>query len=227
MPWTADLIYTKPNPDLIKHLGGIEGFADELFLVDDLEGIRFESTREFMLSDQETEKSHMKHGLPESGLLAIKPNVSATGYDTDFEMDSFWDIYKDAPADKWGFMESLPYEQLELEIDLQGNQRKLLGLLKSLSMEFNTPILYYFCFMWGGYTEEEYAVVFDKGMRVYAYDREKEKDVEIIGGAREELSSTLLQTSLKHLDLDLPTWFFALHESSFDWKRYHLKKDAS
>ena len=224
MPWTADLIYTKPTPDLMKRLGGMEGFTDELFLVNDLDGIKSEWARAFMLSEQQTDSSYMKHALPASGLLAIKPPIRL-GFGEAFK-DAFWDTYRDYPADKWGFLASSDYEQLEVGLDLKESQLKLLGFLRSLSREFETPIMYYYCFMWGGLTEEEYAIVFDDGIRVYAFDRETKKDVEIKGEQKEALTFTVLQASLKHLDLELPTWFFALHESSFDWKRYHLKKAA-
>ena len=224
MPWKADLIYTKPNPEIIKYLSGIEGFSDELFLVKDLEGIMFDWTRSFMLSDKQNENSYMKHTLPKEGLLVIKPKVSGTGYDEDYETNEFWDKYKDYPTDKWDFIDSVSTVKLDLNLDLTENQLKLLTFLKSLNRKFDTPILYYYCVMWGGYVEEEYAIVFDKETKIYQYDNENKKDIELIGKEKRELKSTLLQTSFKYLDLELPTWFFALHEGSFDWKRYHVKK---
>lgn len=64
MSWKADQIYTKPNPELIQYLSSIEGFADELFLVNDLDGIRSEFTKNIIFSDQENEFNHQQHSLP-------------------------------------------------------------------------------------------------------------------------------------------------------------------
>ena len=92
MSWKADRIYTKPNPELIRYLKSIEGFADELFLVDNLEGIRFDWTRSFMLSDKQNENSYRKHILPQDGLLVVKPEVYKTGYDKDYDTNDFWEL---------------------------------------------------------------------------------------------------------------------------------------
>ncbi len=224
MSWKADRIYTKPTPELIEYLKTIEGFSDELFLVDNFEGIRFDWTRGFMLSDEPNENSYRKHTLPKGGLLVIKPEIYKTGYDKDYETNIFWNKYKEYPNDKWNFINSISPEKIDLKIDLTDNQLKLLTFLNSLNKKFNTPFLYYYCVMWGGDIEEEYSIVFDNGIRVYLYDYENKKDLELIENKRIELNSSILQTSFKYLDLELPTWFFSLHEESFDWKKYHLIK---
>lgn len=64
MSWKADQIYAKPNPKLIQYLSSIEGFADELFLVNDLDGIRSEFTNNVIFSDDENEFNHQQHSLP-------------------------------------------------------------------------------------------------------------------------------------------------------------------
>lgn len=223
MSWEANRIYTKPTPELIAYLKTIDGFKNELFLVDDLEGIRFDWTRSFMLSDELNENSYRKHTLPKGGLLVLKPEVYKTGHDKDYETNEFWNTYKTYPADKWDFINSISPIKLDLPLDLTENQLKLLHFLKFLNKKFNTPFLYYYCVMWGGDIEEEHAIVFDKAVKIYSYDYEHKKDVELIGNKKIELPTTVLQTSFKQLDLELPTWFFALHEGSFDWKRYHIK----
>jgi hypothetical protein len=224
MGWKADQIYTKPHPELIKYLSGLEGFSEELFLVNDLEGIRFEAIRKFMLSDEENEYSFQKHSLPKGGLLVIKPKLYISGYDKGYETDEFWMKYKKYPSDKWDFINALSSDKMEVDLELTENQSKLLAFLKSLNVKFGTPILYYYSVMWGGDIEEEYAIVFDKGVRIYKYDRENNRNIELKGKEKTELKSTVLQTSFKYLGLKLPTSFFALHAGSFDWKKYHLKK---
>ncbi|NMM47642.1 hypothetical protein [Marinigracilibium pacificum] len=225
MSWEANRIYTKPTPELIDYLKTIDGFKDELFLVDNLEGIRFDWTRSFMLSDEPNENSYRKHTLPEGGLLVIKPEVYKIGYDKDYDTNEFWNKYKEYPNDKWGFIDSVSSIKMNLNLDLTENQLKLLSFIKSLNEKFSVPFLYYYCVMWGGDIEEEYAIVFNEGIKVYHYDYESKKDLEITNDGKTELNSTVLQTSFKYLDLELPTWFFALHEGSFDWKKYHLKEN--
>ena len=131
--------------------------------------------------------------------------------------------YKEYPNDKWDFINSVSSIKMDINLDLTENQLKLLTFLRSLNEKFDTPFLYYYCVMWGGDIEEEYAIVFDKETKVYQYDYENKKNLEFIGNEKTELKSTILQTSFKYLDLELPTWFFALHEGSFDWKNYYLK----
>ena len=225
MSWKANRIYTKPTPELIDYLKTIDGFKDELFLVDNFEGIRSDWTRSFMLSDKPNENSYRKHSLPKEGLLVIKPEVYKTGYDKDYDINEFWNKYKNYSNDKWGFIDTVSSIKLDLNLNLTENQLKLLNFIKSLNEKFGVPFLYYFCVMWGGDIEEEYSIVFNKGIKVYQYDYENKKNLEIINEKKTELNSTVLQTSFKQLDLELPTWFFALHEGSFGWKMYHLKED--
>jgi hypothetical protein len=223
MSWKANRIYTKPTPELIDYLRTIDGLKDELFLVDNFEGIRFDWTRSFMLSDKPNKNSYRKHSLPLGGLLVIKPEVYKTGYDKNYDTNEFWNKYKEYPNDKWFFIDSVSSFKLDLNLDLTNNQLKLLSFLKSLNEKFKVPFLYYYCVMWGGDIEEEYAIVFNEGIKIYEYDYERKKDFEINKDGKTELNLTVLQTSFKNLDLELPTWFFALHERSFDWKKYHLK----
>ncbi len=223
MSWKANQIYTKPTPELIDYLKTIDGFKEELFLVDNFEGIRCDWARSFMLSEKPNENSCLKHFLPKGGLLVIKPEVDKTGYDKDYDTNKFWNKYKEYPNDKWDFIDSVSSIKLDLNLDLTDNQLKLFSFLKSLNENFEIPVLYYYCVMWGGSIEEEYAIVFNKGTKVYQYDNESEKDLEITKEGKTKLNSTVLQTSFRYLDLELPTWFFALHEGSFNWKQYHIK----
>lgn len=224
MSWKADQIYTKPNSELINYLRSIDGFSDELFLVDNLDGIRDNFSKDFIFSEQKSEFSIQKHSLPDEGLLVIKPKVYATGYDIDYETNIFLDKYKQNPHDKWDFINKISEKKFELPITLNESQLKLLSFLHMLSDKFNTPIVYYYCSMWGGEIDEEYSIVFDKGATVYEYDYQNELAYQLIDDKKIELDSTLLQTTFKHLNVKLPTWYFALHVASFDWQKYHLKK---
>ncbi len=224
MSWKADQIYTKPNIDLINYLSAVDGFSDELFLVNNLEGIRSEFTKNEIFSIQHNEHSHQKHTLPAEGFLVIKPKIYKTGYDINDDADYFWDKYQDNPIDKWAFIPEGNNSNLEFPMTISASQRKLFSFLHKLNNQFEVPFVYYYCVMWGGEIEEEYAIIFDKEIKIYQYDYDAEKDFQLLDEKKIELDSTILQTALKYLDLDLPTYFFALHESSFNWKKYHVKK---
>ena len=207
MSWKADQIYTKPNTELITYLQNLEGFTGELFLVNDLKGIQSAWARSFMLSDQPIENSHRKHSFPKDGLLVIKPPKTGKA------------IYED----EWGFIQSISSISIKLDLDLSDNQKKLMTFLESLYKKFNFPFLYYYCLMWGGMVEREFAIVFDEKKRIYTCDPDKRKDFELTDNGSVELEKTLLQTSLSHFGLDLPDWYFALHDG-FDWERYRVEK---
>ena len=225
MSWKADQIYVKPNIDLMNYLSSIDGFSDELFLVNNLEGIRSEFTKNEIFANRQNEHSQHKHALPEAGLLVIKPKIYKTGYDSADHDPIFWDKYQDNQDDKWAFINENKMYNDEFPTSIAASQPKLFSFLEKLNIRFNVPILYYYCIMWGGEIEEEYALIFDKGIKIYQYDYETEKDFQLMANSKIELDATTLQIALKHLDIALPTWFFALHESSFDWKRYQVKKD--
>jgi len=223
MSWKADQIYTIPKPEIIQYFKSIEDFKEEIFLVDNLEGIRSESIRKYILSDEPNEYSFLKHTLPEKGLLVIKPVVYKTGYDKDYDTNIFWNKYKEYKEDRWDFINSICSVKLDLNLDLSDNQLKLLSYLKILNNKFDTPFLFYFCEMWGGDIEVEFAIVFNKEIKVYQYEYNSKKSIEIINNKTKKLKQPVIQIGFKHLNLTLPTGFFALHESSFDWKRYQLK----
>lgn len=214
MSWHADQIYTLPNSKLIEELQTEDYFRGKLFLVNNLEGIRSTWTREFMLDDisQDDERLEMRHTLPQGGLLAIEPHLYKTGYDNDYDGD-FWELYQES-GDKWDFRKRdntpQPLDLIESSsLDLNNNQLQLFAYLDDLSKKYKTPFVYYHCYMWGGSIDVEFSVVFNKG-EIHVYDYSEETEVSI------------LPQALQHLGLHLPTFFFALHEGSFDWKRYFI-----
>ncbi len=225
MTWRADRIYTKPRNELIKYLKTIDGISDEIFLVDNLEGIRSQWTRNLMFSDRVDENNKIKHSLPKDGLLVLKPKLYKTGYDKD-DNDEFWNKYSNYPNDKWNFIKSISDKRtkLNIELELTENQERLVTFLKFLNEKFTIPFVYYYCLMWGGDIEEEYSIVFNNSnIIIYKYDYENEKNFKIINDEKTHINSTVLQSCLKYFNLDLKNYFFALHEGSFDWKRYHIK----
>ncbi len=230
MSWTGDQIYTKPNLDLIQFLQTIDGFKHKLFHVTDLDGIRSKWVKNNIFSKTENEHSFKKHGLPENGLLVIKPNYYRSLYDKNDEDFDFWEKFENGQGEEnddktWNFIDSLTKEEMSLDsiTDLSPSQLKLLSFLQFLNEKFKVPFLYYYCFMWGGEIELEYFFVFENGLKIYSYDVENKKSFQFKDNQRIKLESTVLQTGFKHLKFNLPSWYFAPHGGLFDWKKYYIR----
>jgi hypothetical protein len=225
MSWRADLIYTLPQPAIIDFFKGIPECRKRLFLVNDLEGIRSDYTRNFIFSDSPTESRSLRHNLPHTGLLAVAPTMYRTGYDLDTEPDEFWENNSNRYEEKWSTI-SNEYEVIKglpAKLNLNDHQVNLFGLLQGLNAQTHVPVMYYKCNMWGGSIDEEFSVVFDSETFIYWMDVNTEKNFQLKNNEAFEIQTTALQKGLKHLGLLLPAWFFALHETSFNWQSYHIK----
>ncbi|WP_010255123.1 hypothetical protein [Myroides injenensis] len=221
MSWSADQIYMKVNPEVITYLSDIADLKKGLFIVNHLDGIRSDWTRDVFFNDDNHKSSGVKHGLPDEGMLVINPSLYRTGYDT--RNNEFYEKYALYTETKWDFVDELNIEPIVFSLDFSVQQCKLFGFLKFLNEKFNTPIVYYTCSMWAGDIEEEVAIVFDKGISIYYYDPEHEVYRELIETESKILTTTTaLQKALSTLGLYLPTHFFALHETSFNWELYKI-----
>lgn len=220
MSWTADQIYTLPKPDVITFLKDIPCFNNRLYWVKDLDGIRSEWTIKMMNSGD-----NRRHHLPQDGILVIAPHIYSTGYDKDRDTDSFWTEMADNGSEKWSEIDA----KFDNSIVLPGNlsftksQINLFGLLQTVSKQTNVPFCYYKCEMWGGDIDEEYSIVFNESISIFVNDIGSERTVEFKGDIVKEIDKTPLQLGLDFIGLTLPTWFFALHEGSFNWKPYQIK----
>lgn len=221
MSWSADQVYMNVNPQVVAYLSSISELKQGLFVVEHLEGIRSDWTRDVFFNDDNHKSSASKYGLPDNGLLVINPALCRTGYDaSDNKFYEEYAIYKET---KWDFLDDLNIEPIVFSLDFSLVQCKLFGFLKYLNEKFSEPIVYYTCNMWAGEIEEEVAIVFDNGISIYYYDLDDEAYKELIGADNKIIgNTTALQKGLSALGLDLPTHFFALHETSFNWELYKL-----
>lgn len=221
MSWRADQVYFNYNQSLIEHFQNIEYSRDKIFHVNDLEGIRSEWTRDFMLNDK-AENSHLKHGLPKEGIVTLMPDLRRNLFNNSDKQ--FLEIFKYSRNEKWKFLESEQRVPLDVKIpfELIDAQIMLLDHLNFLHQKYQAPILYYFSETWGGSTEVEFAFVFDHKTHIYFHDVDLEKNFVIVEDVT-ETSRSVLENSFQYLGLNLPSPFFALHETSFDWKQYWIK----
>jgi hypothetical protein len=224
MPWTADQIYTLPNHEIIRFFKSISSISNRLFLVNDFEGVRDEYIREQIFGNKKSQKNY-KFQFPPNGLLVVNPIIYSTGYDVNRNEDNFWLNENNESEESWDFIDFDYKENLHLPatISVSESQLKLFALLESLNEETKTPIIYYKCETHGGENLEEYSIVFDKDISIYYFDKRRNKNYAIKNEKTFELESIILQESLYHVGIKLPTSFFALHQTSFDWKRYQIK----
>lgn len=222
MSWYAEQVYTIANSELIVHLQQIEKLKPGLFKVDNLEeGIRSEWTKEIFFLNENHERKEIKHELPKAGLLVINPSMHRISYADKAEL--FYTNYREYVAHKWDFINDLELTPIELPLTLTMEQKKLFTYLKQLNREFEQPFVYYNCSMWAGQIEEEIVVVFDGDIRIYYFNEEKQQYWQQIGNDSSALiEGTALQKGLLTIGLNLPTHFFALHETSFDWQSYQV-----
>ncbi|WP_313138493.1 hypothetical protein [Myroides sp.] len=223
MSWSAEQVYTIANTTVIERLQQIEELRQGLFNIDTLEkGIRSEWTREIFFENEHHERKHIKHSLPQDGLFVINPSMSRTAYDD--KANAFYASYAEYKKNKWQFLEHIEIVPMVLSLNLTLEQCKLLAFLQQLNEETKQPFMYYKCEMWGGDIDEEIAVVFDGEMKVYYFDELAGEYKQMIGAEIKELEdTTALQKGLEAIGLVLPTHFFALHETSFDWYPYQVR----
>ncbi|MDM1066297.1 hypothetical protein HX082_14715 [Myroides odoratimimus] len=223
MSWSAEQVYTIANTTVIERLQQIEELRQGLFKIDTLEkGIRSEWTREIFFENEHHERKHIKHSLPQDGLFVINPSMSRTAYDD--KANAFYASYAEYKKNKWQFLEHIEIVPMVLSLNLTLEQCKLLAFLQQLNEETKQPFVYYKCEMWGGDIDEEIAVVFDGEMKVYYFDELAGEYKQMIGAEIKELEdTTALQKGLEAIGLVLPTHFFALHETFFDWYPYQVR----
>ena len=219
MGWSTTVIYTLPNEEIIDYFRDIDSLKNRVFKVADLDGIRSEWTRDLFESNKK-----QKHTLPIDGLLVIAPSIYRTGYDKEPNETFFTNNTRDVNK-----FSNLPYvtfpyclsDNIRQQIILTEDEASLVKTMVFLSRKTNIPLVYYRCEMWGGMVEIEYAIVADNDqLSVYVFNEDTNKTENLL--EQIEIDSSSLQAGLSHLGLDLPSSFFALHESSFDWQPYQV-----
>jgi hypothetical protein len=227
MTWDAKTIYAKPSPDVAAALAREPFLAKRMFFVDSLDGARFEWARRLLLSDSPPDDAkHMRHGLPEEGLLVIWLYLTSSGYDNfDPPTREFRETFHDNQR-PWPIVSNVELPPALLPPDTTTEEsRRLLGFLRSVALETRSPIVYYHGATWGGAVDFEIGWAFDVDDHVYQYVDDDTVLHHTSAGQTAVQGKTVVQLLMAHLGLRLPTGFFALHEGSFDWKRYWLQRD--
>jgi len=231
MTWHADEILTLGNPAVLRAV------ADDPLLAP----FAYHLTEPL---DHEWHVPDVVHGLPDTGLVVVRPVCAATA-DGDTP-DSFlgepveYDWYEEPVLDWLRFSGETDSELLALRARVAEARldpenvppAAFLSHLRQLARKTEAPFLFYSCSMWGGDVETEYAFVLDRVRPLALVTLPPETPLgrpllmilEASTPARIEPGDTLM-LALRHLSLDLPTSFFAPHTRSFPWSKYRLESE--
>jgi len=220
MTWYANNVYARRSEMLEDAL--CKEFSGSVYRVNDLR------THSWW-------KPEIIHGVPEEGLLAVRPFASSD------ESDHLHDWYEE-PVVSWDNFSSFEDSGLELLIPpkILGEANEdgeayppegFLRFLRYLAKKRATAICYYQSFMWGGDIESEFAFVYsgnDEFFYLFVGFEDQKPQIEIRKNSMAPTRKTgeVLVHALRHIGLDLPSFYFALHTRGFDWSRHHLKHTA-
>lgn len=214
--WYANNIYARRSGELERAL--CRELSGSVYRVDDLKSHSWW-------------KPEIIHGVPDGGLLAVRPisNGVKTShlYSWYGEPLISWEDFADFDADDGNLLippTILPEAEESLETV---PPESFLRYLRHLARLHSTAILYYQCFMWGGDTETEFAFVYSEGDEIlYSFtglEGEKAKlEIRRNSTAPEKTCGDVLVHALAHIGTKLPSSYFAPHTRSFPWERHRV-----
>ena len=233
MTWYANQIYAKPTAEVIAAFRTQPFFEDQLYHVDDFRGVRSPLSRKMLLSRSPPRDGRdMRHGLPAGGLLVVSLEIRETRYgrgasgvadsSRDNRQQARWPHWP--PGAKWASVHPRDHTEpfFPPALDREHFSFDLLRFLKWVRTQTASSMVYYQCAMWGGTIENETAWIVDGEERVYQFKNDSVVIEHTANGTR-SVDGEVLPLAMRHVGLDLPTSFFALHETTFDWKVYRME----
>ena len=206
MTWFAHNLYMPATDNALKVLRGKPSLLPYLFLVRDLEGYPWYSPEAL-------------HDLGPVGLAVVRPIGPTQGYPFD------WHQEKVLPWDS--LHPTTPNPRLATFVEGEVSPpTSLLQFLKELSNEAGVPVLYHSASSWGGSLEFEASWVFTPVQHTYithsaSYRKQKVRYINE-DGFEVLVKGDALRKGLEHLDIRLPTKYFALHTGELLWDRYRF-----
>jgi hypothetical protein len=166
-----------------------------------------------------------RHGLPEGGLLVIRPVCDHC------DRSSHRLAWYEVATRDWA---TLPFEPgVEELLDTTMTQRlskyleeeteaipplQLRKAVASLAAHLNQPVLYYSCSMWGGDICYEYSLVYEPAESVIFTRPHVQSDTDTGNDVENALRAGLLK-----IGLSLPTVYFAPHTRCYPWQMHKLR----
>ena len=208
MTWYAHHLFAPGKPSVLQALAEDSRLAPFLYHVPDVKGFQWH-------------KPEFAHDLGPHGLAVVRPIA-----DPDEPLAQWYQ----GPVLDWGSFGGEPGPCPDFpSADLQ--QVPPLGFLRfceDLSQKLAEPLVYHSCFCWGGDVEFDAAWVFTPARRLYRRHETLAETVMLkdASGREEQLAGDTLRRALAHLDVVLPTPYFAPHTRGFSWDGYRIKAET-
>ncbi len=203
MTWYADEIILHATPAAVQAVRSSTQLAPFAYHVRSLDG------HEWYRQEQE-------HGLPEGGLLVVRPVCGRSSHGFDWHDADVLD-WDELPRDREGdvFLDPTVTQLLgEYLNDESLPPPQLRTTVAALAARLGQPALYYGCGMWGGDIDYEYSLVYSPTESLHL-TRSALQPSEL-GGV------DALRVGLEGIGLVLPSGYFALHSRGFPWQEHRL-----
>jgi hypothetical protein len=197
MTWYAHEIICQPTPEILAELRAHPVLSKGIYWVRDLD-------------DFQWFRPEVRHGLPEDGLVIVRPVSSPQGFEG---------CYDDkVPILSWHLDSIVTDEKSEAEDQVFNPPDTLKHFLRNLSRKTSSVTAFYQCVMWAGIVDWETSWVYTPEEFIYAHPANAPDAIFAIP----EHDHQPLIALLRHFGLYLPTTYFALHTRSFPWARYKV-----
>lgn len=216
MTWYANYILAEPTPATLNKFCTLLEISKGLYVIRNLDG--------YVWFDEK-----IRHDLPLGGLLVCREICNLGSHAATWHGDEVISYDTFLGPENVGVIE--PRVIIAAETDNFENAHlkealpplAFLRFLKWVNITTGSVVSFYYCATWGGDTEEEFAWVFTDNERVYRFkdyentlEYRKDGSVEVVTGA-------VLNLTLSHHQLELPSKYFALCSRSFKWERHRVK----
>jgi len=202
MTWYAHHLFAPGTLKVLEALGRARRLSPFLYHIKSLEGFTWSDPCD-------------AHSVGPHGLAAIRP-LGPTGGD-----EADW--YREPILD-WHFFDCQASSTTEPSLQEDGGFEPpvgLLGYVQKLSAQLSSPVMYYSCFMWGGNVEFEAAWAFTPTQHTYSTQISVSAPPKVrcidAQGNETLISGDALRQGLSHLQIELPSPYFAPHTRRFPW----------
>ena len=159
-----------------------------------------------------------RHGLPDGGLLVIRPVCCAENRCAQWHDDPYLDTASLPPRPE---MEALLQADIARPLADQLSETSLPAMslrstLAALAQQLQEPVVYYACGMWGGDLDFEYCLIYEPQESLFVTDVSE----------RGHEAESALDMALMKVGLTLSNGFFAPHTRSFDWAAHRLPANS-
>jgi hypothetical protein len=169
------------------------------------------------LDEHEWYREDHKHGLPDGGLLVIRPVCGSSSRGSDWHGVAALD-WAELPFESVaeGLLDTAVTQRLSEYLDEESvPPLQLRKAVASLAAHLGQPVLYYGCGMWGGDIDYEYSLVYEPTESVVLTKSGFQSD----GPGTEDS----LRAGLVKIGLGLQTMYFAPHTRSYPWQMHKLR----